>query len=212
MLMKQLACAAALLWLPVTPMSAQGTSSDVIGRWRSIETSSGGIGTMLEFRNSGVVAFSPGAVVEAPYRVEGGALVLPADTRGGSEQKQSLEWLGENKFRLAPAEVPAGANSRSEEFARVGTQRDANAPLLGEWTAMRKMAGLTVEVRYIFSADKALFLLPFTNQEGQWSQAASDGSINFKVAGRISIEGKCKVQGDVLAVTQSGSTAQFKRY
>jgi hypothetical protein len=208
----RLACAAAPMLLAVAPIAAQRASSDIIGRWRSLEQASSGLGAMLEFRNNGVVAYSPGAVVEAPYRTEGGELVLPPGTRDGPEQRQPLEWVGENKFRLIQTQVPAGVSPPYEEFTRVGARRNASAPLIGEWTATREMGGRKMEVRYIFSAGKLLLLMPFMTDEGQWTRSAGGDSVSFKITGRTSMEGQCKVDGDVLTLTQAGRTAQFNRY
>jgi hypothetical protein len=43
-------------------LSADPPPQNLLGRWRSIETSKGGIGSMLTFHSNGVVDFSPGAV------------------------------------------------------------------------------------------------------------------------------------------------------
>src|SRR5229473_5716400 len=87
-----------LLPLVLLCASADDTSSgQIVGRWRSLETSKGGIGAMYGFHANGVVDFSPGAVVEMPWRIENDQLVLPSATVGGPEQKKSIKWLGENK-------------------------------------------------------------------------------------------------------------------
>src|SRR3974377_1991113 len=75
-------------------------SSSVVGRWRSLATSHGGIGAIFEFHPDGVVDYSPGAVVESDYRIEGDEVVLPPATKTGPEQRQTVEWLGDEHFRL----------------------------------------------------------------------------------------------------------------
>ena len=78
----------------------QPSSASIVGRWRSLETSKGGIGAMFEFRSDGTVDFSPGAVVETQWRIENNQLILPSATTGGAEQKYTLKWLGDNKLSL----------------------------------------------------------------------------------------------------------------
>jgi hypothetical protein len=85
----------ALLPLILLCASAGQSSPDqILGRWRSMETSMGGIGVMFEFHAGGVVDYSPGAVVETPWRKEDGQLVLPSGTVGGLEQPSSIGLFG----------------------------------------------------------------------------------------------------------------------
>lgn len=55
---------------------------------------------MFEFRDGGVVVFSPGAVVEMQYRIEGGELVLPPATHGGPEQRIPITLSGKDHLAL----------------------------------------------------------------------------------------------------------------
>jgi hypothetical protein len=52
---------------PPSPNAA----ASLIGRWRSTQTSMGGIGAVYQFRADGTFDFSPGAIVDMPYRMEG---------------------------------------------------------------------------------------------------------------------------------------------
>jgi hypothetical protein len=65
------------LLLVIAMACTTGTAADrnVIGRWRSLETSKSGIGGMFIFREDGTLEFSPGAVVETEYRVEGSCYI-----------------------------------------------------------------------------------------------------------------------------------------
>jgi hypothetical protein len=64
----------------------------------SAETSRGGIGAMYEFRADGTMRFSPGAIVDMQYRLEGDQLILPPATTAGPEQKSTLQWSGNDLF------------------------------------------------------------------------------------------------------------------
>jgi hypothetical protein len=73
-----------ILLLAIVPLfAADDASTKLLGRWRSLETSKGGVGAMFEFRKDGVVDYSPGVVVEMKYRIEGDQLVLPPATVNG---------------------------------------------------------------------------------------------------------------------------------
>src|SRR5262249_2913570 len=102
-------------------LRADPAPPDLLGRWRSLETSKGGIGSMLTFHANGVVDFSPGAVVEMSYRIEGGELVLPPATTTGPEQRQHMEFSGDNQLRLT---TKAGGESATVNLTRNGSQPD----------------------------------------------------------------------------------------
>jgi hypothetical protein len=120
----------ALLAVPV--LCAQDPAGQVVGRWRSITTSKGGIGSIVQLRKDGVIDYSPGAVVEMKYRIEGNELVLPPATKTGPETRQTIEFEGESKMRMVTAGGPA------VELTRQGSRPDAVRPILGEWTAPRE--------------------------------------------------------------------------
>jgi len=185
---------------------AADDNSKLLGRWRSLETSKGGIGAMFEFRKDGVVDYSPGAVVEMNYRIEGIQLVLPPATTDGPEQKQTMEWSGNDKLRLKV----------SGEFwvalSRQGPVPDVKIPILGEWTSSGEMAGKRIVSRYLFyPAGKALLLIPFLKQTGSYSIRGE--SIRLELPGRAPVEGKFTVAGDVLTIPGPNSgESRFARY
>ena len=104
----------------------QPSSASIVGRWRSLETSKGGIGAIIEFRLDGTVDFSPGAVVEMPWRIEREQLILPPATTDGPEQKYTLKWRGDNRLGLEAEGVVT-------ELARVGNRSAPGDPIIGEW-------------------------------------------------------------------------------
>jgi len=156
--------------------SAQKASSaSIVGRWRSLEASHGGIGAVYEFRAGGTVDFSPGAIVEMPWRIENSQLVLPSETDGGAERKANVKWTGDNKLSLA-------SEASVIELARVGDRADAGDPLLGEWIEHREMDGRKLEAHWVFyPGGKLLFIMPFAIQHG--SNTISGSAIHFKVTG-----------------------------
>ncbi len=108
----------------------QSPSASIVGRWRSLETSRGGLGAVYEFRSDGTVDFSYAAVVESPWRIENNQLVLPPATVDGDEQKSTLQWLSDSKLRLK-------TDASVIELTRVGDRPHADNPLVGEWMEHR---------------------------------------------------------------------------
>jgi hypothetical protein len=153
----------------------QSYPTSIVGRWRSLQTSKGGIGEICEFRSDGTVDFSPGAVVEMPWRIENNQLVLPSETNGGAERKANMKWLGDNKLSL-------GGEVRVE-LARVSDRADAANPILGEWIENREMAGRNLEAHWLFyPGGKILFLIPFATQHGSFTISGS--ALHVKMPGR----------------------------
>ncbi len=161
---------------------------------------------MFEFQPGGAVDFSPGAVVEAKYRIEGGQLILPPPEQTGSEQRQAIEWVGDDKIRLKVGDKPA------EELSRKGPRTDANNPIIGEWNGYRDMGKNRVELRWFFyPTGKLLLLIPFTTQHAHYS--VDQQTLRIDLSDR-KVEGKFDVQGDVLTIPgPSGSgESRFARY
>jgi len=183
----------------------QPTSNNVVGRWRSLETSKGGIGVLYEFRSDGTVDFSPGAVVEMPWRVENNQLILPAATTGGTEQKLNLKWLGDNKLSWA---TEAGVI----ELARVGNRADAGNPMLGEWIENREMAGRKLEAHWLFyPGGKILLLMPFATQHGTYTISGS--ALHLNVPG-LKPEFKLVLTDNLLTLSEpdGGREDRYARY
>jgi hypothetical protein len=195
-----------LVLLTVLPLFAADDSIKLLGRWRSLETSKGGIGAMFEFRKEGVVDFSPGAVVEMNYRIEGDELVLPPATVNGPEQRQTMAWSGNDKLRLKMD------GDHWVELAREGATPDVKMPILGEWTTSGEVAGKPMVTRYLFHpAGKGLLLIPFLKQSGSYSTRGE--SIRLELPGRDPVEGKFKIDGDVLTIPGPHSgESRFARY
>ena len=170
--------------------SAQESSSaSIVGRWRPLETSKGGLGAVYEFRSDGTVDFSYGAVVEMPWRIENNQLVLPPATVGGDEQKSTLQWLNDNKLRL---KTEAGFT----ELTRIGERSSADNPLVGEWIEHHEVSGHRLESRLLFYPNgKLLLLMPFKIQRGSYTISGS--VIHLQLPG-IRPENRFEVNDNVL--------------
>jgi hypothetical protein len=172
---------------------SQTPAADVVGRWRSVETSKGGIGSIIQLRKGGVVDYSPGAVVEMKYRLEGDELILPPATTHGPELRQKIEFQGLGRLSMATGEGGVMAMTRQ------GAAPDAANPLLGEWTAPREMNGQHVVCRYIFyPGGKALLLIPFLTKTGRYTIQGTRMKIDIPTLGAT--EGTYQRSGDFLTL------------
>ncbi len=145
------------------------------GPLAAFETSSTGLGSMLTFHSNGVVDFSPGAVVEMTYRIEGGEMIFPLPTINGPEQRQKMEFMGQDQLRLAEV-----------VFRRQGAPTEASHLILGEWVGKRQMNGRQLEAHYFFyPAGKCLLLLPFMTGPGRYTiQGSTTPRVARSAAGR----------------------------
>jgi hypothetical protein len=190
-------------------LSAQ-VPSNLIGRWRSLETSKGGIGAMLEFHVDGSVNFSPGAVVELPYRIEGNQLILPSETNHGPEQKVAIQFVGENKLHLKPTGTGATPGNTTD-LVRKGVRSDPVRPIIGEWTGPRDMGGHQLEQHWLFyPSGKSLLLIPFLTQDGRFT--VNGATIRFEVARVALPEGHFEIDGDVLKLPGKKTESRYARY
>jgi hypothetical protein len=183
----------AALLSPALP-AAGGDAAALLGRWHSLQNSEGGIGAIFEFRSGGIVDYSPGAVVEMPYRVEGDLLVLPPETQGGAEQKQKIEFLPDGRLRLS------AAGTMSVNLARRGRAPAGDKSILGEWVGDRDMNGRVVETMLLFSADgKVLMVMPFLKSTGSYT--VDGAKIHIGVENRWTADGTFKVEGNRLTLS-----------
>jgi hypothetical protein len=158
---------------------------------------------MFEFHDDGTFNFSPGAVVEMKYRIEDNQLIFPPETSNGPEQRQTMEWPNADRLILG----------RSQTLSRQGPARDANNPILGEWTAPREMPGVKSEVHYFFeSGGSSLLLFPFKWQKGRYS--VKNATIRIEYPGKPAVEGPFRIEGNLLTIPSSGKTgeSQLRRY
>jgi hypothetical protein len=192
------------VWIGALALSATLAAQQpqsIVGRWRSVETSRGGIGAMYEFRADGTFSFSPGAIVDMPYRVEGDQIVFLASPATGPEQKSKLEWTGQNTFQM-----------ETIAYTRQGAARDATHPLTGEWTGAGQMDGRKIERRFIFDgAGHCLMLMPFLTQNGIYTARA--GNLAARIHGASALSGPFSVANGVLSIHRAnGKITKLKKY
>lgn len=183
----------------------QAPAASIVGRWRSLETTKGGIGQIWEFRADGSFDFSMGADVEIPWRIENNQLILPPDAGDGPEQKCVLKWFGDNKVRLE-------ADGGVVELTRVGNRTDSGNPIIGEWTETRDMGGHNVEYRYLFyPSGQLLLLIPFKFVHGSYTISGS--TLHLEQGGQTS-KSKFKLADNLLTISapKGGQKSHYARY
>jgi hypothetical protein len=194
-----------IAFLAAASVRGQVAADGIVGRWRSLETSKGGIGAMYEFRADGAVGFSPGAVVEMPYRLEGDQLILPPATTAGPEQRSTIVFQGDAQLRM----VTGGA---AEDFRRQGTPPDPQNQLLGEWLGSRDLGGQRVAVHmFFYPAGRLLLLIPFETQWGGFT--VTGGRLVATFGGKVGLDGPLDLAGGVLSINRGGGrTTKLVRY
>jgi len=177
------------------------TAIDLTGRWRTVETSKGGIGVMYDFMQDGTARVSPGAILPMAYRLDGSSLTIDPD--GPSF---TLQWSGEDKVKLAVGE------NCCDDYNRIGTRIDAANPLFGEWGGERSMGGHVVSVRWIFRADaSALMTIRFSTTEGHYE--VRDGRLDATFGGESQFTGSLSFANGILSVDRgSGRITKLQRY
>jgi hypothetical protein len=146
-----------------------------------------------------------GAVVDMPWRIENEQLILPPDTTDGPEQKCTLKWLGDDKFRC-------GAEGGVIELARVNYPSAPGNPIVGEWIGNTEMGGRNFEARYLFyPSGKLLLLIPFKFQHGSYTISGS--TLLLKQEGQTS-ESKFKLADNLLIISaqKGGQESRYARY
>jgi hypothetical protein len=183
---------------------APNSASPLIGRWRSVITSKGGIGAIYQFNADGSLEFSPGAIVDMPYRVEGDQLILPPATTTGPEMKSTLTWPTNDVLRMS-------TQGQSEEYLRQGAADPRNR-LLGEWLTWGEMDGQRMpEEMFFYPAGKSLLVIRFKTERGRYS--VTNGRLVGEIGGRVGLDGAFDFANGVLSIHRSnGRVTQLARY
>jgi hypothetical protein len=177
---------------------------NLLGKWRSVTTSRGGIGALLNFRADGSFDYIPAAILSARYRIEGKQLISTPDN-GDAEDTLTIESVASQNLRLDRA--GAGA----VDLKRVGPVEDPNNLILGSWVTVRTMQGLPQRAYYYFRNDGTeTFTVPFRTDRCTYS--ITGDRIRMAVAGQRATEGQIQWEGDVLVLPWRRGEAKFKRF
>jgi len=202
---------AILIALFIASGLSQETSRKLLGKWRSVETSKGGIGAVLNFRANGTFDYSPGAVIGGTYRIEQNR-VITAYENGDPENSMTIQSVSADTLRLGPpsdAGLPEGAGSF--DLKRVGRPEDPNNLLLGAWVTVATMPETPSHGYYYFRSDGTeTFNIPFRTD--RCTYAFTGDRIRLTLGVRGSVEGQVRWDGDVLILPWGRGEARFKRF
>ncbi len=198
-----------LIFLATLPLAmaqppAATSATDLIGRWRSVETSKGGIGAVYLFNPDGAVEFSPGAIVDMPYRLEGDQLILPPATTTGPEMKSTLTWPSNDVLRMS-------MQGQTEDYQRRGAA-DPRDRLLGEWLTSREINGQRMPVEmFFYPAGRSMLMILFTTKRGRYS--VTNGRLVAEFGGQVGLDGAFDIANGVLSINRSGGrVTKLARY
>lgn len=194
----------AALRLATAQPPATTPAANLVGRWRSVETSKGGIGAIYQFNADGTLDFSPGAIVNMPYRVEGDQLILPPATTTDPEMKSTLTWPTNDVLRMS-------MQGQSEEYQRQGAA-DPRDRLLGEWLTWREMDGHRMPAEmFFYPGGNSLLVIRFTSQKGRYS--ITNGRLVGEFGGRVGLDGTFDITDGMLSIHRSnGRVTKLARY
>jgi hypothetical protein len=164
----------------------------------------GGIGAVYQFRADGTFDFSPGAIVDMPYSMEGDQLIFPPATTTGPEMKSTFTWPSNDVMRMT-------MQGHAEEYQRRGAPDPRNR-LLGEWLGQREMEGQRMPVQmFFYPAGRSLLVILFTTQHGRYS--VTNGKQAGEIGARTALEGTFDITNGVLAIYRSGGrVTKLARY
>jgi hypothetical protein len=197
-----------ILFATLSLASGQQTGANpaaaLIGRWRSVETSKGGIGAVYEFHANQTIEFSASAIVDMPYRVEGDQLILPLATTTRPEIASTLAWPSNDVLRMS-------VQGQTEEYRRQGAA-DPRDRLLGEWLGSRESGGHQVAVQmFFYPGGKSLLVIRFTTRRGRYS--ITNGRLVAEFDGQAELDGTFEVNDGVLSIHRSGGrVTKLARY
>jgi len=173
---------------------------DLTGTWYSEERSRGGIGALYKFQPQGKAQFSPSAIVEYGYRVDGNTLILTPPT--GPEETMQIATIDAQTLALTS---PQG----DIKYRRANPSKDPKT-LAGKWTRTVQIEGRNVSNNWNFRPDgTAVLTVPFIWQSGAY--AVTGSKIRIALGTRPAIAGPLAWDGQVL-ILPNAKGAGVNRY
>jgi len=187
----------------------QEATRNLAGEWRSVQTSRGGLGSLLEFREDGGMDYSPGAIVPGRFRLDGKSLIMTVDEGDGtqSEEVMTIAAISAGTLDIGLPNTPA------LKLKRVGPLQDPNNLILGTWMTVKPMPDMPTAVYgyYRFHGDGTeTFSIPFKWIHGRYS--VNGQQIRYSLPGQAAIEGALRWEGDALVLPKARGEWKLKRY
>ena len=141
---------------------------EIVGRWRSMTTTQGGIGAIYEFMANARASYTSAALVEGDYRQDGNQLTFAGQGIG-------FGWHPDGRLQLN------FGKDQLEDYTRQGKAPDPGNPILGEFRGTRLMGGVSVPVTLQFkNNNRALFAIHLKTVNGRYQ--AVDGGWSMTIA------------------------------
>jgi hypothetical protein len=159
---------------------------------------------VYQFRADGTFDFSPGAIIDMPYRMEADQLIFPPETTTGPEMKSTVTWPRNDAMRI-------NMQGHAEEYRCRGAA-DPRDRLLGEWLGSREMDGHRMLVQmFFYPAGRSLLVILFTTRHGRYS--VTNGRLVGEIDARTALEGTFDITNGVLSIYRSGGrVTKLARY
>jgi hypothetical protein len=192
-----------LLVVAATVISSMSQATPLVGLWDSATTSSGGIGSTLEFRADGTFVEAPTVIVNAYYRIIGDRFVVGEQPLGPNpDQAKSMRiQVDGDVLRLTG---PDGSVVLKERLGRAEVGKPA---IVGAWR-YRHPTGTNAFERYTDDG-RMLFRLPMTSSVGRY--VVKGNEIVLTRPNQADVAMTVVLKGDELTLSTNGRTANYRR-
>ena len=194
------------------------SEQELDGVWESVERSRGGIGTSYEFKATGTVCVSPGAMVDFDYQLEGNTVTITSAESG--EQPVMTMVLDPEQDLL----IPQGVGSEAQlPMERVSGRGAGEGSVVGTWKptetesdsdlpeeARQGELAIRKNARQTFTADgRVLLRIPFRTDCGSYTVIGN--KLTLVIVGQAS-KMDFRLEGDTLIlVSPEGAEGVFRR-
>ena len=192
------------LALAVTFSGQEPAQRGVIGKWRSADVASSGLGAIFEFHQDGTAEYSAALISEGTYRVVGTDAIILRDKDGNTE-KEEIEWDSSDRIRIEDE-----AAGKSVALTRAG--KGSPNSIAGEWKYEQVKDGKKLEGSCNFYGDgRDVWSVPVRTQRGHY--LVNGSKITLEFADRPALQGPFSVSGNSLTLPRpGGGNAKFERY
>lgn len=177
----------------------------LVGKWESVARSNGGIGATFEFLGDGSATFTPGALVDFTYRLEGSRLFRSFEDPDTGSESETIVDIQISADTMIQRIAETGQET---VLVRVGSAEAGRPPIVGTWS-FDHSAGVTAFE--IFTADGELHLrVPFVTVHGRYTLSNDTLTIELERQGRADF--RYSIDGSTLTLrTTDGAPEQYRK-
>jgi len=188
----------------IAACGAQEATSTLLGKWRSVVISKGGIGAVIDFHSDGTFDYMPGAVLGGRYRIENNRIITVFEN-GDPEEVETIGAVSAGALRLV------GSKPQQQlSFKRVGGVEDVDHLLIGTWVSTTTMPGLPAHGYYYFRRDgRETFFIPFRTDHCSYSVSGDRIRLTNRQGSKV---GSMRWDGQILTLPWGRGDATFERF